>query len=153
MSHTKMFAIHRTDNYLTADWLKSFKSRKASGDISRIILRKNKYGCALVSTIFIKFGMSLCGILLTYNFYWLLLFKVFKYRIFQNFLYVVDNVIEWWNERKWEIHLFLEKLGKKMWQSEKRIIRMCDSYRLLSKSRDAFSGYNQTNLLLTFSFL
>lgn len=28
---TKMFAIPRTNSYLTADWLKSVKTRKASG--------------------------------------------------------------------------------------------------------------------------
>lgn len=65
---TKMFAIPRTYSYLTADWLKSFKTRNASRGFSEIILRKNKYGCALELTIFIKFGMSLCEILLAYNF-------------------------------------------------------------------------------------
>lgn len=65
---TKMFAIPRTNSYLTADWLKSFKTRNASRGFSEIILRKNKYGCALELTIFIKFGMSLCEILLAYNF-------------------------------------------------------------------------------------
>lgn len=65
---TKMFAIPRTNSYLTADWLKSFKTRKASRGFSEVILRKNKYVCALELTIFIKFGMSLCEILLAYNF-------------------------------------------------------------------------------------
>lgn len=31
---TKMFAIPRTNSYLTADWLKSVKTRKASGGFS-----------------------------------------------------------------------------------------------------------------------
>lgn len=65
---TKMFAIPRTNSYLTADWLKSFKTRKASRGFSEVILRKNKYVCALELTIFIKFGMSLCEILPAYNF-------------------------------------------------------------------------------------
>lgn len=30
----KMFAIPRTNSYLTADWLKSVKTRKASGGFS-----------------------------------------------------------------------------------------------------------------------